>query len=275
MLTVQSNGITLAYQISGQGHPLLLIAGVGYGAWFWHKVVPGLAEHYRVITFDNRGAGESDKPAGPYTVPMMAADTTGLLDALGVRSAYVMGHSLGGFIAQELAITRPDLVSKLILASTHHGGMKVIPITPEAMNVLTDRSGDPVELVRRGIAIATVPGFAERQMAVVQELINYRLTNPVPPAQYTAQVMTGGGMAALSENKVAERMAALTMPVLILFGEFDRVVPPGNAQLMADKLSNAKIKILPNTGHIFPIEDPAATVRAITEFLVYTTVDSR
>lgn len=268
MPTLLSNGITLNYNLTGVGQPLLLIAGVGYGAWFWHSLVPGLAGHFSVITFDNRGAGESHKPDGPYSVPMLAADTAGLLDALGLKSIHVLGHSLGGFVAQELAVTRPDLVGKLILASTTHGGSNVIPITPEAMRVLTDRSGDPVELVKRGIAIASAPGFAERQPHLVDALIAYRLTNPVPPAQYTAQVMAGAGMAQLPETKVTERLAAITMPTLILFGEADNVVPPGNANLMAQKLPNARVKILPGVGHIFPIENPLVTVAAITEFLI-------
>jgi pimeloyl-ACP methyl ester carboxylesterase len=180
MMKTKVNGIELAYQVQGEGRPLVLITGVGYGMWFWHKVTPGLSNQYQVITFDNRGAGESEKPDGPYTVPMLAADTAGLLDELGVKQAYVFGHSLGGFIAQELAVTRPDLVSKLILASTNPGGMKVIPITAEAMQVLTDRSGEPVDLIRRGVAIACAPGFTERQPEVVQELMDYRFTNPVP-----------------------------------------------------------------------------------------------
>ncbi len=267
MPTTQSNGITIAYEVHGSGQPLLLITGVGYGAWFWHKVVPGLAARFQVITFDNRGAGGSDKLNGPYTVAMMAADAAGLLDALGVRSACVMGHSLGGFVAQELAVTRPDLVGKLILASTHHGGQKVIPITPEALQVLTNRQGDPLELIQRGIAIACVPGFAERHPDVTQELIAYRLTNPVPPAQYSAQVMAGAGMVTLTDPQVAQRMASIRVPVLILFGKHDTVVPPGNAELMASKLPNATVRILPGAGHLFPIEDPEATIEATVEFL--------
>lgn len=267
MPKVRANGIDLAYEITGAGHPLLLITGVGYGKWFWHKVVPGLAKHFQVITFDNRGAGESAKPDGPYSMPMLSADTIGLLDALGIQSAYVMGHSLGGYIAQELIVTRPHLVGKLILASTNHGGMKVIPITPEAMQVLMDRSGDPVELVKRGIAIACAPGFAERQPQVAQELLQYRLTNPVPPAQYAAQVAAGAGTMAYSDEVVEQRMHAIKVPTLILFGEHDKVVPPGNADLMAQKIAGAQVKIIPGAGHIFPIEDPAATVAAIVEFL--------
>jgi len=268
MPTIKSNNINIAYDINGTGQPLVFITGVGYGKWFWHKVVPGLAEKFQVVTFDNRGAGESDKPDGPYTVPMMAADTGDLLDALNIKGAYVMGHSLGGYIAQELAVTRPDLIGKLILASTNFGGMKVIPITPEAMKVLTDRSGDPVELVKRGISIACAPGFAERQPQVAQELLQYRFTSPVPPAQYAAQVAAGAGTMAYTDEQVDVRMKAVKVPTLILFGEFDNVVPSGNADLMAQKIAAAKIKIIPGTGHMFPIEDPGATVKAITEFFV-------
>jgi pimeloyl-ACP methyl ester carboxylesterase len=267
MPTVKANDIELAYEIQGSGPPLVLISGVGYGAWFWRKIVPGLAQYYQVITFDNRGAGGSDKPAGPYTVPMLAADTAGLLDALGIKDAYVVGHSLGGFIAQELIITRPELVSKLILASTNYGGLQVIPITSEAMEVLTNRQGDPLELVKRGISIACAPGFMSKHLEIIQELINYRFTNPVPPAQYQAQVAAGAGMAALTENQVTQRMEAIQVPTRILFGEFDMVVPPGNAELMAAKIADAQVKIIPATGHIFPIEDPEATINAIHEFL--------
>lgn len=267
MPTIQSNGIELYYEVQGSGPPLVLISGVGYGAWFWHKILPGLTEHYQVVVFDNRGAGKSAKPPGPYTVPMMAADTTGMLDALGIKAAYLLGHSLGGFIAQELVVSYPDLVSKLILASTNHGGLKVIPITQEAMDVLTNREGDALELVRRGIAIACAPGFIERQLGLVQELINYRLSNPVPIPQYQAQVAAGAGMATLTDEQVQNRMGAIQVPTLVLFGEYDRVVPPGNADLLISKIANAESKIIPAAGHIFPIEDPAATVNAIHSFL--------
>lgn len=267
MPTLESNGIKLCYEIVGAGHPLLLISGVGYGKWYWHKVVPALAGRFRVITFDNRGAGESAKPEGPYTVPMMAADTAGLLDALRIKNAYVLGHSLGGYIAQELAVTRPDLIAKLILASTNYGGMKTIPVTPEAMQVMLDRSGELVDLVKRGISIACAPGFMERRADLVRELTEYRFTNPVPPAQYAAQVAAGAGTMAYTDEVVDRRMSAIKAPTLILFGEFDNVVPSGNAELMVKKIAGARVKILPGVGHMFPVEDPDATAKTVTEFL--------
>ena len=115
--------------------------------------------------------------------------------------------------------------------------------------------GDPLELVRRGIEIACAPGFLGKQITLVQELINYRFTNPVPIPQYQAQVAAGAGMAALTDADVDQRMEAIQVPTLILFGEFDRVVPPGNADLMASKISDAQTVVLPACGHIFPVEN--------------------
>lgn len=267
MQTVQANGIEIAYEINGNGNPLVLVSGVGYGAWFWHRLTPLLAADNMAITFDNRGAGGSTKASGPYTVSQMAADTAGLLRALDIHKAHILGHSLGGFIAQEFAIQYPDMVDKLILASTNYGGTKVIPITPEAMEVLTNRQGDPVELVRRGINIACAPGFSEREPDTVKAIIEYRFTNPVPSEQYQAQVMAGAGMAAFTDEQVDQRVGSIQAPTLILFGEHDKVVPPGNAELMQAKIEGSKVEIIPETGHVFPIEDPITTAKIIRKFL--------
>ncbi len=266
MPKLRVNGIDLYYETTGSGEPLVLIAGLGYGLWMWHKMTSGLAEHFRVIAFDNRGAGQTDKPDGPYNVQMMAADTSGLMDALGLESAAVIGHSMGGFIAQQLVLSRPDLVGKLILSATNFGGPRSIPVTPEAMAVIMDRSGDPVDVVRRGIGVASAPGFSEAHPEVVEELTTYRLGNPVPPAQYQAQVAVGLGL--MNEDACFEhRLKDVRASTLILFGEHDAVVPPANAELMAARLPNARIEVLPNVGHIFPIEGPEAAVATIVDFI--------
>lgn len=267
MPKVTSNGIELYYEVHGSGPTLVLIAGLGYGCWYWQKLTAELRDDFEVVLFDNRGAGQSSQPDGPYTVPMLAADTAGLLDALKLTDIALLGHSLGGFIAQELVVSRPDLVGKLILASTNHGGMKVIPITPEALAVMMDRDGDPVELVKRGIEIACAPGFMEKHPDLVQDLVEYRFTNPVPPPQYQAQVAAGAGTAAYTDDQVDQRLEAVKVPTLILSGEFDRVVPPGNADLMAAKIPTSRVVIIPNTGHMFPIEDPQTAAREIRDFL--------
>jgi 3-oxoadipate enol-lactonase len=261
MQTIQANGIRLAYQSHGVGRPLLLISGVGYGAWYWRALAPELARDRQVITFDNRGVGASEKPDGPYTTAMLAADTIGLLDGLSIRSTDVFGHSLGGFVAQELVLARPDLVGRLILASTHHGGPAAIPVTPAALDVLTNRHGDPVDLFRRGMAVSTGAGFAERHPEVIADLFAYRMTDPVPPPQYAAQVGAG------ATHDVTERLGSITCPTLIMTGAEDQVVPPGNAELLAKKIPGAQVAVLPGLGHHFPIEDPTTTIATIRAFL--------
>lgn len=266
MPKVHANGIDIYYEITGEGEPLLLIAGLGYCHWQWHKMVPGLAVHFRVITYDNRGAGQTDKPAGPYNVQMMGDDAAGLLDALGISQAIVLGHSMGGFVAQQVALSRPDLVSKLVLASTNFGGPNHIPVTQEAMAAMTDRSGDPADVVRRGVAVACAPGFAEANPDVVQELVAYRFTIPVPPEAYQAQMGVGLGLLS-AEAAFEHRLKDVTAPTFIFFGAEDRVVPPGNADLLAKAIPGSKVYILPDAGHLFPIEAPDRAVAALVELL--------
>ena len=122
MPVVQANEIEIYYEEHGSGEPLLLIMGWGGNTATWNPQLEGLAEQYRVIAFDNRGAGRTKAPDSPYTIPQMAADTAGLLHALGVPKAHVFGISMGGMVAQELALGYPELVGSLILGCTSAGG---------------------------------------------------------------------------------------------------------------------------------------------------------
>jgi len=173
---------------------------------------------------------------------------------------------MGGFVAQELALSRPELVSKLVLSSTNFGGPNHIPVTQEAMAAMMNREGDVVEIVKRGIAVACAPGFAEAHPDLVQKLIAYRLSNPVPPAQYQAQIAVGLGLLG-AEACFEPRLKNVQAPTLITFGEHDKVVPPGNADLLAREIPDSTIQILPNAGHLFPIETPQAAVGAVVQFL--------
>ena len=265
MPKIKTNNIELYYEIHGAGQPLVLISGLGYPLWQWHKMVPFLAEHFQVITFDNRGVGQSDKPAGPYTAQLLAADTAGLLDALGIEKAIIAGHSMGGFVAQAMALDFPQKVAKLILCSTNFGGPHHVPVTAEAMKVLTDVTSDALTRFKNGLAVSTAPGWSEKNPEMIEEWIQWRVANPIDPAPYQAQMAIGFGLmpeAAAFENKLPR----LNVPTLILFGAHDKVVPPENASLLAEKISGSKIVILPNAGHFFPIEVAEAASRTITDF---------
>lgn len=265
MPKARSNGIELYYEIHGSGKQLILIAGLGYSHWQWHKMIPLLAEHFQVITFDNRGVGQSEKPAGPYTAQMLAQDTIGLLDELNIEKAVIAGHSMGGFIAQAIALDFPQRVEKLILCSTNFGGPNHVPVTPEAMKVLTDVSSDPLTRFKNGLAVSTAPGWSEKNSEMIEEWVKWRVANPIEPAPYQAQLAIGLGLlpeAAAFENKLSH----INIPTLILFGAHDKVVPPANADLLSQKIAGSTVLIFPDAGHFFPIEIPEAASRAITDF---------
>ncbi len=265
MPKAQANGIELYYEIYGAGKPLVLIAGLGYSLWQWHKMIPYLAEHFQVIAFDNRGVGQSDKPAGPYTAQLLAADTVGLLDALNIERAIIMGHSMGGFIAQAMALDFPQRVEKLILCSTNFGGPHHVPVTPEAMKVLTDVNSDALTRFKNGLVVSTAPGWAEKNPATIKEWVEWRVANPIEAAPYQAQLAIGLGL--MSEAAAFEtQLPRLNVPTLILFGEHDKVVPPENAALLAKQIANSQVVIFPEAGHFFPIEIPEVAARAVAEF---------
>jgi len=266
MSIISANGINIQYEVQGAGIPLILISGLGYPAWQWNRMLPYLTPHFQVITFDNRGVGGTDKPAGPYTAGLLAADTATLLDALGIPSAVVMGHSMGGFIAQELALSYPEKVNKLVLSSTNFGGPHHVPVTMEAMTALADVTSDPITRFKNGLVVSTAPGFAEKHPELIQEWLNWRITNPVDPAGYQAQMAIG--LALIPEAASFEhRLPDIKVPTLILFGAHDKVVPPANADLLAAKISNNKVVILPDAGHFFPMETPEAASQAVIDFV--------
>jgi pimeloyl-ACP methyl ester carboxylesterase len=123
------NGIQIYYEEHGKGDPLLLIQGLGYPSGMWFLQIPALARNFRTIVFDNRGVGRTDKPDEEYSIPLMASDAAGLLHALGIKKAHVVGVSLGGYIAQELALSQPDLVDRLVLLATSCGGPEYVELT--------------------------------------------------------------------------------------------------------------------------------------------------
>jgi pimeloyl-ACP methyl ester carboxylesterase len=259
------NDIELYYEIHGEGDPLVLISGLGYPMWQWHLMLPYLEKHFQVITLDNRGVGQSDRPGGPYTASMLAKDTVGLLDALGIDKAIVMGHSMGGFVAQAMALEYPLKVEKLILCSTNFGGPNHVPVTPEAMAVLSDITSDPVTRFKNGLVVSTAPGWAERNPEMIQKWLDWRAANPLDMAGYQAQMGVGLSLmpeAAAFENKLTK----ISVPTLILFGAHDKVVPPANADLLARQIAGSQIRILPDAGHFFPLEVPEEAAQAVIQF---------
>jgi pimeloyl-ACP methyl ester carboxylesterase len=247
----------IAWEERGSGRPLLLIQGLGYARWSWDPIVPGLAEQYRVVFFDNRGIGESDKPAGPYTAREMAGDALQVLDEAGIERAHVLGASLGGMIAQELAVAAPERVDKLVLCCTTAGGAASVPMPAVTVQLFAEAGSLPPEVaLRRFVENALAPGA---QPELVEELYRRRLANPPDTVGWPAQAAAGMSFAGVD--------GAIDAPTLLVTGTEDNVIDPRNTDVLAARLAGARVERLPGTGHLFFWEQPDAVVRIVTEFL--------
>jgi pimeloyl-ACP methyl ester carboxylesterase len=249
--------MNIKWEERGSGVPLLLIQGLGYARWSWDPVVPGLAERYRVLFFDNRGIGESDKPEGPYTARAMADDALQVLDEAGVERAHVLGASLGGMIAQELAAAAPERVDRLVLCCTTPGGEATVPMPEVTVRLFQEAGSLPPEIslrrfVENALAADAAPGL-------VDELYRRRLANPPDPVGWPAQAVAGMGFAGVD--------GAIAAPTLLVTGTDDNVVDPRNTDVLAERIPDARVERIPGTGHLFFWEQPDAFVRIVTEFL--------
>ncbi len=265
MPTIKASDVSLYYEIHGSDNPetLLMICGVGQWRESWWRNVDILAEHFRVVIFDNRGVGDSDKPDIPYTLDMMADDTLGLLDALKIDRAHVFGHSMGGGIALFMARKQPQRISRLILASTLYWGPRVTMPSARAMQALQDRSGDPLELVRRGIMIAGAPGFAERDPEGFAKLIDLRFRSQQTPSLYLRQ--STSGLAYFQHDYITDFTPP--MPTLLMVGAEDEVAPPANSHAIAAAWPGTTVTEIEGAGHLFFIEKPDEANHAVISFL--------
>ena len=146
----------------GSGEPLLLIPGLGYAVWCWQPQLPAFAAARRVVAIDNRGAGRSPKPPGPYTLEEMADDAASALDRLGIESAAVLGHSMGGYIAQALALRHPARVRSLVLVGTGPGGPEHADVPEATLSAWLANAGKPpAEYVRNTMFLSFAPGWTD------------------------------------------------------------------------------------------------------------------
>ena len=253
--------MTLHWESAGEGEAVLLIAGLGLPGASWWRTVPPLSRRFRVLTYDHSGVGRSASLRAPYTTAAMAADALAVLDAAGVSRAHVYGTSLGGLVAQQLALRRPDRVRSLVLGATHPGGARTQPPERAVMSFLRRRATLPA----REAAWAFVPyNYALRCRRhhldrIVQD-IAHRLEFPYARAAYRAQLFAG------ATHDAFLALGRLTMPTLVVHGREDRVVPVRNAELLASAIPEAELHLLDATGHIYMTEEPSVD-ETIASFL--------
>ena len=262
MPVARINDVNLAYYVFGHGAPILMIQGLGGRAADWGTVPATLGARFQAITFDNRGTGKSDKPASGYSLEAMADEAVGVLRAAGHARAHVVGLSMGGMIAQLVALRHPDVVNKLVLLSTTPGGPHTVAPTPEAMLALMpDLSQPPEEIVRRSMQAITAPGFAEAHPEVLREIVDTVLTAPTPQSVFALQ------MAAVMASDRFDDLPKIQAPCLVVHGDADALVPFANARILAERIPGARLVTLRGCGHLAMWEQPRALCDALLAFL--------
>ena len=259
-VATSADGTRIAWAEQGDGPPLLLVQGLGYaGSWGWGPVVEPLAGTFRVIWFDNRGVGGSDRPPGPYSARMMAEDAVAVLDAAGVGRAHVLGASLGGMIAQELALGWPERVDRLVLACTLAGGPDAYPMPEQTVRLITQPLDlPPDERFRVFIRNALSEPYDE---AIVEVIKDHRIAEAQPLEAWQAQAAAGMTFDA------ADRIGGITQPTLVVTGTADEVVDPRNSELLAAGIPGARLEHFEGAGHLFFWQDPDRFVGLLEEFL--------
>ncbi len=269
MSKAKINDIEMYYEVrgptslpEGQAEPLLLIMGLGANATSWEMQIPDFSREYRVIAFDNRGAGRSDKPQSPYTMPQMADDAVGLLDHLAIGSAHVFGMSMGGMIAQDLALRYPQRVRALVLGGTMAGGPNAVLAGPQLIQQWASTATLPLEqAIENGLHFLYSDEFIARNRdRLMQRALE--MAHLQPPMQALQRQF----MAVVQFNTY-ERLGEIKAPTLIIAGTDDKIVPAENARILAEKIPGAELVELEGAGHGFLAEKAAETNSTVLAFL--------
>jgi pimeloyl-ACP methyl ester carboxylesterase len=242
----------LYWESAGSGEPVLLIHGLGLSGGAWWRTVDALSPSMRVVTFDQRGIGRSDALAPAFTTEAMADDAVAILDELEIESTHVYGLSLGGMVAQQLALRHPRRVRSVVLGATQPGGRRAVRADDEVMAFFRRRS----TMLKEEAAWASVPynygeRCRERHMDRIADDIERRLSHPFSASAYRAQLFAAG------LHNCLGRLDRIRVPTLVVHGAEDRVIPVDNAHMMAERIPDCRLRILEESGHLYPTEEPS------------------
>jgi pimeloyl-ACP methyl ester carboxylesterase len=242
----------LYWQRDGSGTPVLLIMGLGLSAGAWWRTVPVLAQSHEVITFDSRSVGRSQTRVHAFSTSVMADDAIGVLDAAGIGRAHIYGISLGGMVAQQVALRHPDRVRSLVLGATHAGGRLAEQPGPEVLAFLHRRLWlGHEEAARASIEFNYSVRCRHEHADRINEDIDQRLAHRFAAGAYWAQ------MWAASTHDTAGKLDRIAAPTLVIHGDEDRMIPARNGRLLADRIPGARLLELAGVGHLYPTEAPA------------------
>ncbi len=251
------NGIKINYKVEGQGEPLVMIMGFTSPRSAWSSQVPFFKKFFRVITFDNRGVGKSDKPAGPYTTRMMADDAAKLMEYLSIKQARVLGASMGGMIAQELAINYPEKITKLVLACTYCCKDGVSGDAPEQKELINLPPRKMQAAMARLACNKPMNKFILGNMAAIMSFLMGSAAN----------AGIEGQAAACASHNTLDRLPSITSPTLVIVGTGDRIISPVSSEVIAKAIPGSTLVKIEGGSHMFFMENKKEFNQKAYEFL--------
>jgi pimeloyl-ACP methyl ester carboxylesterase len=242
--------IRLHYEAYGEGFPLLFIGGLSASTRTWAGQILFFKKHYRCIVFDNRGAGLSGKPLGPYTMAKMARDALCLLDRLRIEKTFVFSLSMGGMIALEMARVASPRLGAMLLGCTTAGGKSHISPSPESLSLLMYNAGlNRHEILRMQTPLFFSKRFHAENTRVIEEHYRIQLMAPPQPVHaFNAQLM------AIHLFDCSDALGEISVPALVVTGTEDILVPSANSTYLAKHLPNAELVEIPGAGHALHVE---------------------
>ncbi|MEY2514878.1 MAG: hypothetical protein QOJ89_2236 [bacterium] len=250
---VEVDGRRLAYEELAPRDPratVLLLCGIGAKRQGWYKQLPVLGGRFRTLALDYRDVGDSDAATEPYAIADLAADVHALAGALGIERASLIGISMGGFIALELALAHPQLVDRLILVVTSAGGATHVSTSAEVFRALLpgDEEVETGDGARRVCSLVAGPGFADRHPEAIEEFVEIARHNPMRVDAYLRQLR------ACRAHDVAGRLGEITAPTLVIHGDADPLVRVENGRHLAASIAGAELIVYEDIGHIPEVE---------------------
>jgi 3-oxoadipate enol-lactonase len=257
MPQISLDNVSLYYDTTGQGQPLVFINGLGSSTRDWDRQVAEFSRTYQVITYDLRGHGRSDKPAGPYSISQFAADTAGLLNALGVTSAHIVGISLGGGVAFQLALDYPQLVKTMTIVNS---APAMVGITPDAQKEVERRVAIVRQMGMRAMGEALAPNlFPKPEHAALRQPFIERWAENDPQAYIEATLSMVGW-------NVTDRLGSIRCPALVIAADQD-YSPVAVKEAYVKLLPDAQLVVIADAHHATPIERPQEFNAALAQFL--------
>ncbi len=261
MLRARINGVELAYDLQGAGEPLVLIHGAQGDQSMFAGIAPAFANQFRVLTFDQRGSGLSEKPDMEYSMALLADDTAVLMEHVGFASAHIIGVSMGGMIAQEFTLRHPHKVRSLVLGCTTPGGPKAVRIGGEAFTAYSTEPLSPEERGRALAEAAFTKGYIAQHPEVIPAMIEARRQRPLDPVALSHR------MKAAYAHDAYDQLPHVACPTLVITGKDDALISWENSRILAERIPGAKLVLLEPAGHVFWLEQPEHSRAAILAFL--------